>query len=290
MKEKTQKNKNSKKKIWWIILLILLVLSVVLVIGGIHFYRHNQKTIDAIKLANQEGEEGLAQKQKELTDVFHETVLNIPDSHSEILNERDHRKLKGGDLTPEQTAEIFAEARKRAGIELDENGVPLPAESDVQSDADTKPTTADSENPTSDENQSQATEATQAEQTETSQTDASTVQYTNIDALIEDFYVLKSKYLTGLDGVLRQGKNEWRAKPKSEHTLTARFQMAQKCMSRGSALEVQCDAEMNVLLAKLESALIANGESTALVGQIRSLYEQEKNVKRAALIEEYYPN
>ena len=285
MKEKKAKNKNSKKKKWWIILLILLVLSVVLLIGGIHFYRHNQQTIDAIRLANQEGEEGLEQKQKELTDVFHETVLNIPDSHSEILNERDHRKLKGGDLTPEQTAEIFAEARKRAGIELDENGSPVTnsEESDAQNTAE------DSTTDTVATSQSQETQSTETNQTSESQTETSAVEYTNIDALIEDFYVLKSKYLTGLEGVLRQGKNEWRAKPKSEHTLTARFQMAQKCMSWGTALEVQCDAEMNVLLAELESALIANGENTALVGQIRSLYEQEKSVKRAALIGEYYP-
>ena len=285
MKEKKAKNKNSKKKKWWIILLILLALSVVLLIGGIHFYRHNQRTIDAIRLANQEGEEGLEQKQKELTDVFHETVLNIPDSHSEILNERDHRKLKGGDLTPEQTAEIFAEARKRAGIELDENGSPVTnsEESDAQNTAE------DSTTDTVATSQSQETQSTETNQTSESQTETSAVEYTNIDALIEDFYVLKSKYLTGLEGVLRQGKNEWRAKPKSEHTLTARFQMAQKCMSWGTALEVQCDAEMNVLLAELESALIANGENTALVGQIRSLYEQEKSVKRAALIGEYYP-
>ena len=285
MKEKKAKNKNSKKKKWWIILLILLVLSVVLLIGGIHFYRHNQQTIDAIRLANQEGEEGLEQKQKELTDVFHETVLNIPDSHSEILNERDHRKLKGGDLTPEQTAEIFAEARKRAGIELDENGSPVTnsEESDAQNTAE------DSTTDTVATPQSQETQSTETNQTSESQPETSAVEYTNIDALIEDFYVLKSKYLTGLEGVLRQGKNEWRAKPKSEHTLTARFQMAQKCMSWGTALEVQCDAEMNVLLSELESALIANGESTALVGQIRSLYEQEKSVKRAALIGEYYP-
>ncbi|MBE7018662.1 MAG: hypothetical protein E7413_02140 [Ruminococcaceae bacterium] len=285
MREKKAKNKNSKKKKWWIILLILLVLSVVLLIGGIHFYRHNQRTIDAIRLANQEGEEGLEQKQKELTDVFHETVLNIPDSHSEILNERDHRKLKGGDLTPEQTAEIFAEARKRAGIELDENGSPITnsEESDAQNTAE------DSTTDTVATPQSQETQSTETNQDSESQTETSAVEYTNIDALIEDFYVLKSKYLTGLEGVLRQGKNEWRAKPKSEHTLTARFQMAQKCMSWGTALEVQCDAEMNMLLAELESALIANGESTALVGQIRSLYEQEKSVKRAALIGEYYP-
>ncbi|MBR5239716.1 MAG: hypothetical protein IKW04_03960 [Clostridia bacterium] len=241
MKEKREKKKKTNRKKRWIILSVLLAVLLILVIGGIHIYRHNQKTIDAILLANQQGEDGLEQKHRELTEKFHETILALPDSNTEILNERDHRKLKEGELTPEQTEELFEEAKKRA------------------------------------------------EETNSEQSESSAAKYTDVDELIEEFYVLKAKYLTGLDTLIRQGKNEWRSKPSSEKTLTARFQMAQKCIGWGTALEAECDAEMNALLAKLETALIANGQDTSLVDEIRSIYEEEKQVKRAMLIEEYYP-
>ena len=243
--QKTKKQANRKKK--WIILSILIVVLLGLVIGGFCIYYHNQKTIDALILAGQQGEEGLKQNHLELTDKVHETVLALPDSNTEILNERDHRKLKGGDLTPEQTADIFSEARKRA-------------EDNSAEEDSTVPTT-----------------------------ESSAIEYTDIDALIERFYVLKAKYLTGLDTLIRQGKNEWRSKPSSEKTLTARFQMAQKCIGWGTALEAECDVEMNALLSELETALIASGQDTSLVNEIRSLYEEEKQIKRAMLIEEYYP-
>jgi len=245
---KNKKKTNRKKR--WIILSILLAVLLLLVMGACYLYYQHRDTIDAMILAGQYGKEGLEQKHQDLTLQFHDTITELPDSHTEILNERDHRKLKEGELTPEQTEELFSEARKRAGIiDPDENSA---------SEAESTPTTP-------------------------------AIEYTDIDALIEEFYVLKAKYLTGLESLIRQGKNEWRAKPKSEQTLTARFQMAQKCISWGTALEAECDAEMNALLSKLEVALIANGEDTSLVDKIRSLYEEEKQIKRAMLIEEYYP-
>ena len=245
MKEtKRKKIKKPNKKKRWIVLSIVLAILAVLTIGGFHIYRYHQKTIDALILVGTYGKDGLEQKHQELTEQFHETVLTLPDSNTQILNERDHRKLKEGELTPEQTEEIFAAARERA--------------------EDNSKDIAETEKPI-------------------------TPVYTDIDALIEEFYVLKAKYLTGLERLIRQGKNEWRAKPKSEQTLTARFQMAQKCIDWGTALEAECDAEMELLLSKLESALLANGEDTSMAAEIRRLYEEEKQIKRAMLIEEYYP-
>ena len=248
MKKRTEKKKKSSKKIWCILIVLLLVLTAVTITGILHWNRY-QKTVDAILMVDEYGEAGLEQKHQELTDKFHETVLNLPDSNMEILNQRDHRKLQGGDLTPEQTAQIFEEARKRSDV-------PLPKE-----------------------------EITPASENATEEP----IKYTDVDVLIEQFYVLKSKYLTGLEQVLRRGKNEWRAKPKAEQTLTARFQMAQKCMAWGEELETECDAEMEVLLAELEKSLKATGQSTSLADEIRTLYQEEKNIKRAMLIEEYYP-
>ncbi len=256
MKNRT---KNSVKQKRWVWLLVLTAIIAVLLVSGVFAYTythtHYQKTIDAIATVNEYGVDGLEQKQQELTEQFHETVLDLPDSHSEILNERDHRKLKEGELTPEQTAQIFEEARKRSGISKDTNEEP-------------------SKEPASSEEPKKEEPA---------------VTYTDVDVLIERFYVLKSKYLTGLEQVIRRGKNEWRAKPKSEQTLSARFQMAQKCMAWGEALEAECDAEMEVLLAELTVSLNATGQSTAMADEIRALYQEEKNIKRAMLIEEYYP-
>ena len=66
--------------------------------------------------------------------------------------------------------------------------------------------------------------------------------------------------------------------------------MAEKCMSMGNALEVECDAEMEALIEELRASLVASGQSTAIISEIRATYEEEKRLKKAALIDRYYPS
>lgn len=65
--------------------------------------------------------------------------------------------------------------------------------------------------------------------------------------------------------------------------------MAKKYAKLGSELEAECDKKMNSLLGELEKELKATGQSTSIITEIRNLYNEEKAIKKAALIEAYYP-
>lgn len=275
-----EKRKKSKWRYFWFGLLILLILAGATTAWAIH---QKQEMLQTLNYVDQYTQEELKQKHKDLNTHVHDVVSTLPEANMDILNERDLRKLAGGDLTPEQTADIFKEARKRAGMpEKSDSPVPsaVPSEAPVNTSIGNNfLTEITAENPAPSAAPSGGT--TLAEQPKPS--------YRDVDTLIEAFYVLKAKYVTNLDGILRQCKTEWRSKPKSERTFSARLVMAEKCMQLGSALEVECDAEMAALIGELRLALSESGQSTAIISEIQGIYEEEKRIKKAYLIDRYYP-
>ena len=251
------KQKKSKWRYWWIVLLVLLV-----AIGSatIWFVQAHPELMQIFGYAGEYTEDELEQKHRDLSSHTHEVVAEVSDMNMSILNDRDRRKLSGGDLTPEQTAEIFREARKRAGLP---EVTPQPtAERELSPSASPGASPTESPKP---------------------------VQCRDVDTLIEEFYILKAKYLTNLDGLVRQCKTEWRSKPKAERTFSARLAMAEKCMRLRNALEVECDAEMAALVSELRLSLTKSGKSTAIITEIQNIYNEEKSIKKAALMDRYYP-
>lgn len=264
-----KKNKKKSVRKWlWVFLIFLLLLLIAATAVTATFYHYRKEEEDAFLYSEQYTEDELKQKHRDLNFEVHDTLkAKLPEANMDILNERDRRKLSGGDLSPEQTAEIFREARKRAGIpdphESSQDGTALPLESSSQTSPDSNSTASPGQKP---------------------------VSYRSVDTLIEEFYILKARYVSSLDGILRQCKTEWRSKPKEERTFSARLVMAEKCMSMGNALEVECDAEMEALIEELRASLVASGQSTAIISEIRATYEEEKRLKKAALIDRYYPS
>ncbi len=261
------KNHQKKSKWIWIVIILFLVLLIAasVVVATVAHYRKGMET--AFSYSDQYTEEELEEMHKDLNHSVHDTIQTLlPEANIDILNDRDRRKLSGGDLTPEQTAEIFREARKRAGLPEQEpidgsllENVASPSPSPVSSGAPTVSSTPP-------------------------------VPPRSVDTIIQSFYVLKSKYVTSLDKLIRQCKVEWRAKPKSEQTFSARLVMAEKCMRLGNVLESECDAEMASLMAELKAALTQGGQSTSIISEIQAIYDQEKQLKKAALISRYYPS
>ena len=107
--------------------------------------------------------------------------------------------------------------------------------------------------------------------------------------LVAEFYLLKAEFLNNIDNLIAQGQAERHAIPKKDRTLSVKLDMAKKYAKLGSELEAECDKKMNSLLGELEKELKATGQSTSIITEIRNLYNEEKAIKKAALIEAYYP-
>ncbi len=108
-----------------------------------------------------------------------------------------------------------------------------------------------------------------------------------VNEIIAECYLLKSEFLGRIDSLISQAKTEWRSLPKEGRTQSAKVAIAGKYMSKGSQLEAECDQRMSALLSGLESELKASGQSTAIISQINSLYNEEKAVKKASLFAKY---
>ncbi len=316
---KNNKKKSRRKWLWVSVFLLPALLIVTSVVTAtVSHYRtitaYRSEYEGAFSYLEQYTKEELEDLNKEINYDIHDTLAEqLPEANMEILNARDRRKLSEGELNPEQTAEIFRQAKVRAGIleadvaadstEVSEEAIvaasfaatPLqtvlqPSSAPPVSSSFTsisyapvistfQPATVTAVNPSSDVSTDPAISPTPTPTSNRS-----------VDAIIEDFYILKSKYVTNLNGVLRKCKAEWRSKPKSEQTFSARLSMAEKCMRLGSVLEAECDAEMAVLMAELQTALTQSGQSTDIIPQIQAVYDNEKEIKKAELIDRYYPS
>lgn len=102
-----------------------------------------------------------------------------------------------------------------------------------------------------------------------------------IDSIIAKVYVLRSSYTGKLDALVGQAKADYRAKKGTKAELSAKY------IGIGSALEGECDAKIENLLSELQTELQKTGGELSLVNKIRSAYQREKSLKKAALISKY---
>jgi len=97
-------------------------------------------------------------------------------------------------------------------------------------------------------------------------------------------YVLKSNFESRLGALYEQAKQDYISVPNSQRSAR-KTEVVKKVYSRAVALENECDAQVEVVLAELDSILKKNGQDRALVSKIRKAYNDEKSLKKA-----YYLN
>lgn len=110
------------------------------------------------------------------------------------------------------------------------------------------------------------------------------------DDLIAKMYLLRAEYKGMIDSLLNEAKNEVKSIPKENLTFSKKLDLADKYLSKGSALESQCDEKMETLISKLKSEISKNGGDVKIISKIRQMYENEKQLKKSELINKYYPH
>ena len=54
-----------------------------------------------------------------------------------------------------------------------------------------------------------------------------------------------------------------------------------------TALEGECDAQMDSLLSQINDELVRTGGDTSVVSQIKTAYQNEKSLTKSALMDKY---
>ena len=108
-----------------------------------------------------------------------------------------------------------------------------------------------------------------------------------IDAVVAEIYKLRSEYVSALSNLEAEAKAMAKSIPKKQRTATKKLEMIEIYTGKAVALEKQCDAKMETLIAKIKAELKGRKESHSLVSEIRSLYESEKKIKKSQLLNKY---
>lgn len=106
-------------------------------------------------------------------------------------------------------------------------------------------------------------------------------------ASIAKLYVVKSRFVTELGSLESTIRKSYEALPKDQRVPASRKAIAGQYISSVAALESQCDAEVDQILADLTSKLEAAGKDTAVVETLRKAYENEKSIKKAYYMDVY---
>ncbi len=115
------------------------------------------------------------------------------------------------------------------------------------------------------------------------------VETAKIDDIVAEIYVLRAKYLSSLDNLINEAKAEVKKIPSEKRTTATLINIGDVFIARGTALEKECDAQMEGLLEKISAQLKKEKKDTRLVSEIRDVYVNEKRIKKAALYNKYYP-
>ncbi len=193
------------------------------------------------------------------------------------LSEADRLRLKNGEITPaEAVAIIMGLAETTASAAASTDAPPV-------SDVTVGPAAPDA--PTT----SAATEPTAAATTAPAGTTApaATTVSPAVQAIIADIYLLRAEFINKLDDLIEEGKAEVNAIPKEKRTASVKLEFMNRYLDRGEALEAECDARLEALLADMAAQLKADGGDLSLVDDARALYVQEKKVRKAELYRKY---
>ena len=196
------------------------------------------------------------------------------------LSEADRLRLKNGEITPaEAVAIIMGLAETTASAAASTDAPPV-------SDVTVGPAVPDAPATSA---ASAATEPTAAATTAPAGTTApaATTVSPAVQAIIADIYLLRAEFINKLDDLIEEGKAEVNAIPKEKRTASVKLEFMNRYLDRGEALEAECDARLEALLADMAAQLKADGGDLSLVDDARALYVQEKKVRKAELYRKY---
>lgn len=209
------------------------------------------------------------------------------------LSEADRARLKNGEITPAEAVAIImglagstaeeSTAAPTAPIAPDATTAPAETTTPVEttvSDKMTQPAATTAPVTPAGPATSDTTAATTAPAPATSAARA-------VEDVISEIYLLRAEFLNKIDLMIADGTAEVEATPKEKRTLTFKIELMNRYMDRGNALEKECDARMEQLLAELEAALRQNGGDLSLIDEVRALYAQEKKLYKAELYQKY---
>lgn len=293
---KVKENKKDNKKKPSVVKIVLLsILAVILIAITVFLFMYGDKLYIMYRAMTTSEEDRIALQKKNDEDT-NKLLHSLTPSTMRDLTDEERELLNSGTLTKEEALALI-----RGEIPI------LPPSSDEA--PSTEPTTPDAstaETASIDATSQSDGDTQPAETSVTTQTSATEVTTTapvvttappqykrdpkvqqQIDDIIAEIYLLRATYLNKIENLIASTKAEYVALPKEQHNLSGKMRVIERMIPRGEALEAACDAEMEILLGRLKNILVAHGEDTSIIQEIRNAYTQQKELKQMELYGQY---
>ena len=262
------KKRRRIKQRWVIAVVVVLVLLVAL--GALYLWQ--QENLKAAANARKYTQQEL---QQQLTDS-RDSVQKTLEQHSEIkvrdLTEDERKELRSGDLSPEELVKRLVRPEQQNGEASTESA---PPQGTPDTPVQTTPPASAAPNPVITPTPTQAPhEPTQQELYEAA-----------LSELIAQVLVLREQYTAKLDAMYAQAKAEYSAMPESERTKAKLSSWAGGYASLASALEKDCDAQMDAILAEMSRLIKANNGDASILKTMAYSYAEEKSIQKSIYIQ-----
>ncbi len=260
-----KKKMKTWKKVLLIIVIILLVLAAAIAALCI-WQRDNLRAVSYASKYEEKELESMAENiDSGIDDAIRKTAPSInPDNVTDEQKEA-YRK---GEISDEEFIALLLGKEPEQSETAKESKQITPDESAKKSETSAKPSET----------------SKGKEPTETSLIEGSSDYY------IAKIYALRESYVGKINMYLADAKAEYMLYAPQDRTITLQFKLADKYVGLGNSLEQRCDAEMDRLLGLLKDALQKEGKGTGVIEEIKALYSEEKTVKKALLLDKYYPD
>ena len=97
-------------------------------------------------------------------------------------------------------------------------------------------------------------------------------------------YGVRGSFQGRLNGLMASAEAEFMSLPPEQRTSAAKRSIVYSKIGQGEAMEAECDAIVESILGQMQAELVAAGQSTAPVGQLRSQYQNAKASQKAAYL------
>lgn len=235
------------------------LLVAVVGVGALAVWQRNniRAALSFVRFSQEELEEKLAANDQGIKDA----VDANPSVTIRDITEEERAALRDGTLTREELVQSLTQKPENK---------PEPEQS--QKPEQTKPEQTPPEHKPEASTQPEPEVPAEPEQSEGEQ---------KINALIAQVYVLREDFLIQLDDLMKQAKADYLALPPEERSKSKLLKMVSSYMSKGLALEKECDAEIEAIATELDQIVREYGGDLSLPQTVYDTYIEEKSLKKA---------
>ena len=231
-----------------------LALLAALLAGLYWWQRENLKAVkDAASHSSEELEEKLAENQQQIRDV----VDAAPEIVVREVTEEERRALRDGTMTQEELIDRLLDTGGQSDSTVTSGMEETPPGEDAKAPAETPALPAEQPKPAGDPYQKE------------------------LSAIIAKVYVLREDFTMALDNMYDEAKAEYIALPAEKRTKSNLMVLASKYLSKATALEKECDARMDEIVADMEKLIQENNGDMSLVDTVVYSYANEKSLKKS---------